>query len=54
MTRETVNHRLSGYGLRVVRVPHKGRIVYALLAPSYCYWWTSWRACVRDIQEVVG
>lgn len=54
MTRETVNHRLAGYGLRVVRVPYRGRVVYVLLAPAYDYWWSSWRECARDIQEVVS
>lgn len=54
MTRETVNHRLSGYGLRVVRVPYRGRIVYALLSRDYWYWWGTWRECAKDIREVTG
>ena len=54
MTREAVNDRLAGYGLRVVRVAYRGRIVYALLAPGYDYWWGSWRDCARDMQEVAG
>lgn len=52
MTLPQVNALLERFGVRAHRVPRRGRLVWVILQPRYCYWWTSWRACVRDIQEV--
>lgn len=54
MTLPALNARLARYGVRVHRVPRRGRLMWVLLQPDYCYWWATWAACARDIQEVTG